>query len=161
MRLASGLGAGAGALRSAVALAAVALLAGSCTAGPAAGPDSHDRASSLGSDLWIERYNGPANGTDQAASIAVSPDGGRVFVTGRSQGTNHKADYATVAYSTATGAQKIKRLTNKIKTIAQKLRESEQEIARYEKRFKMPFSELRQLYNQSKFTLPVPKRRHL
>src|SRR4029079_14699610 len=46
--------------------------------------------------------------------------------------------------------EKIKRLTNKIKTIAQKMRESEQEIARYEKRFKMPCNELRSLYAQAK-----------
>ena len=37
---------------------------------------------------------------------------------------------------------KIKRLTNKIKTIAQKLREAEQEVYRYEKRFKMPYPEV-------------------
>ena len=46
--------------------------------------------------------------------------------------------------------EKIKRLTNKIKTIAQKLREAHQEVARYEKRFKMPFTELRQSYAQVK-----------
>jgi len=45
---------------------------------------------------------------------------------------------------------KIKRLTNKIKTIAQKLREAEQEVYRYEKRFKMPYGELIALYNQAK-----------
>jgi RNA polymerase primary sigma factor len=45
--------------------------------------------------------------------------------------------------------EKIKRLTNKIKTIAQKLREAEAEVARYEKRFKMPYTELRQYYAQT------------
>jgi RNA polymerase primary sigma factor len=46
--------------------------------------------------------------------------------------------------------EKIKRLTNKIKSIALKLREAEAEILRYERRFKMSYAELQQLYNQAK-----------
>jgi RNA polymerase primary sigma factor len=46
--------------------------------------------------------------------------------------------------------EKIKRLTNKIKVIAQKLREAEAEVLRYEKRFKMPYNELLHLYQQTK-----------
>ena len=46
--------------------------------------------------------------------------------------------------------EKIKRLTNKIKSIALKLREAEAEILRYERRFKMSYQELQQLYNQVK-----------
>jgi len=46
--------------------------------------------------------------------------------------------------------EKIKRLTNKIKVIAQKLREAEQEVLRYEKRFKMPYAQLHQLYVQAR-----------
>jgi RNA polymerase primary sigma factor len=46
--------------------------------------------------------------------------------------------------------EKIKRLTNKIKVIAQKMRESEQEILRYEKRFKMPYNEFSHHYNAVK-----------
>jgi RNA polymerase primary sigma factor len=42
--------------------------------------------------------------------------------------------------------EKIKRLTNKIKTIAAKMREAENEVQRYEKRFKMPYMKLRHLY---------------
>ncbi len=45
---------------------------------------------------------------------------------------------------------KIKRLTNKIKVIAQKLREAESEVLRYEKRFKMPYEDLNKLYQQAK-----------
>jgi len=56
--------------------------------------------------LWIKRYNGPANGSDGAGSMAVSPSGGTVFVTGDSTGTATGNDYATVAYSAATGAQR-------------------------------------------------------
>ena len=58
-----------------------------------------------GARLWAQRYNGPANGGDQASSLAVSPGGTRVFVTGTSQGARSGQDYATVAYSAATGAR--------------------------------------------------------
>jgi RNA polymerase primary sigma factor len=46
--------------------------------------------------------------------------------------------------------EKIKRLTNKIKSIALKLREAEAEILRYERRFKMSYAELQQLYAQER-----------
>jgi len=58
-----------------------------------------------GARRWVSRYNGPARRDDVALSIAVSPRGGAVFVTGPSP-TIHRADYATVAYSAATGAQR-------------------------------------------------------
>jgi DNA-binding beta-propeller fold protein YncE len=38
-------------------------------------------------------------------SLAVSPDGKRVFVIGRSRGSSLKADYATIAYDVATGTR--------------------------------------------------------
>src|SRR5262249_15556055 len=53
----------------------------------------------------IQRYNGPGNGQDQAASVAVSPTGGTVFVTGSSAGAGSNDDYATIAYDAVTGAQ--------------------------------------------------------
>ena len=58
-----------------------------------------------GAQLWVERYNGPGNGTDAASSIAVSRDGTKVYVTGKSLGLSGAYDYATVAYNAATGAQ--------------------------------------------------------
>ncbi len=72
------------------------LLAASGTAVPAAAP---------GARLWVARYSGPGNGDDQAFSVAVSPGGTRVFVTGTSQGATSHYDFATVAYSAATGAR--------------------------------------------------------
>ena len=58
-----------------------------------------------GAQLWVERYDGPAHGADAATSVAVSPDGATVFVTGTSESGATGADYATVAYNAATGAQ--------------------------------------------------------
>jgi len=46
--------------------------------------------------------------------------------------------------------EKIKRLTNKIKTLAQKVLETEMEIIRYEKRFKMTSAEIFRIYEQTK-----------
>lgn len=60
---------------------------------------------SSGTRLWVARHNGPGNGEDVASSLGVSPDGTSVFVTGRSDGGRSRFDYATVAYSAATGAE--------------------------------------------------------
>ena len=62
-------------------------------------------SAATGARLWVQRYNGPGNGDDDVSSVAVSPGGTRVFVTGASQGSGSREDYATVAYSAATGAR--------------------------------------------------------
>ena len=41
-------------------------------------------AVSSGTQSWIKRYNGPGNGVDEARSVAVSPSGKTVYVTGNS-----------------------------------------------------------------------------
>lgn len=51
-----------------------------------------------GARLWARRYNGPGKGTDLAASVAVSPSGTMVFVTGSSMRNGSVSDYATIAY---------------------------------------------------------------
>ena len=62
-------------------------------------------STATGARLWARRYNGRANRDDSAAAVAVTPGGGQVLVTGYSQSAASGADYATVAYNTATGAQ--------------------------------------------------------
>jgi len=45
--------------------------------------------------------------------------------------------------------EKIKRLVNKIKNIGHKVREFQDEILRYEKRFKLPYAELKKIYQKA------------
>jgi hypothetical protein len=59
---------------------------------------------SNGAQLWVKRYNGPGNGDDTGLSVAASPVGGSVFVTGKSKGAMSGDDYVTISYSAAAGA---------------------------------------------------------
>ena len=62
---------------------------------------SHDYATvkydAAGNELWAVRYDGPANGTDQASALTVDA-AGSVYVAGRSMGVGSWDDYATVKY---------------------------------------------------------------
>src|SRR5262245_27627713 len=57
------------------------------------------------SQRWVKRYTVPGFSFDAAASIAVSPDASRVFVTGPSVGVSSSFDYATIAYDATIGTQ--------------------------------------------------------
>jgi DNA-binding beta-propeller fold protein YncE len=59
-----------------------------------------------GGRRWLARYNDLAGGDDLPRSVAVSPDGRTVYVSGASAGKTSGKDYATVAYDAATGAER-------------------------------------------------------
>jgi hypothetical protein len=54
--------------------------------------------SSTGAELWVRRYNGPANSNDEAHGLAVDTNG-NVYVCGFSFGIGSSSDFATVKYS--------------------------------------------------------------
>ncbi len=57
-----------------------------------------------GSQAWFARYNEASNWRDYGESLAVSPDGARVFVSGGGYGgSSVQEDYLTIAYDAASG----------------------------------------------------------
>jgi WD40 repeat protein len=71
-------------------------------------PDSYATIAydaATGAQLWVKRYNGIDNRGGEAYSLAVSPTGQAVYVTGSSPGPTGTPDYATIAYNAATGAR--------------------------------------------------------
>jgi hypothetical protein len=53
--------------------------------------------SAKGYELWVHRYNGPGNSSDEASGIAID-DSNNVYVTGASWGGGTATDYATIKY---------------------------------------------------------------
>jgi len=58
-----------------------------------------------GHSVWVSRYDDPGHQYDVPASVAVTPDGEGVFVTGQSGGAHTFQDVVTVAYDALTGDQ--------------------------------------------------------
>jgi uncharacterized delta-60 repeat protein len=52
---------------------------------------------SSGNEVWVRRYNGPNNGTDEAMALALDKSS-NVYVTGYSGGGSLGMDYATIKY---------------------------------------------------------------
>jgi outer membrane protein assembly factor BamB len=51
----------------------------------------------LGQEIWVKRYNGPANGDDAPAAIAIDK-AGNVFVTGYTKVSGTNYDYIVIKY---------------------------------------------------------------
>jgi len=56
-----------------------------------------------GAQLWLQRWDGPSHGRDNAFAVAVAPNGSRVYVTGFSGGSGPLAstDITTIGYDAA------------------------------------------------------------
>ncbi|NIN01403.1 MAG: hypothetical protein GTO24_25915 [candidate division Zixibacteria bacterium] len=55
---------------------------------------------SSGNQIWVQRYNGPGNGSDNAYAIGI--DGSdNIYITGPSLGSGTYQDYATVKYDSS------------------------------------------------------------
>jgi len=63
---------------------------------------------SMGNEVWIERYRGPANAGDYPYAIAVDMSG-NAYVTGASGDSTFSSDFATVKYNTAGVEQWVQR----------------------------------------------------
>jgi len=61
-----------------------------------------------GVQQWVQRYNGPGNGQDNAFSIDLDPSGS-VYVNGASIGSGTGLDYATIKYSSSGEEQWVER----------------------------------------------------
>jgi hypothetical protein len=53
---------------------------------------------SIGTGLWVKRYNGPGNNTDEPRGLAIDVLA-NVYVTGFSMGDATSSDYATIKYN--------------------------------------------------------------
>ncbi len=53
-----------------------------------------------GVQQWLVRYNGPANGSDEAHDLVLDKDG-NVYVTGMSTGISTNGDFTTIKYNSA------------------------------------------------------------
>ncbi|AEV97746.1 hypothetical protein Niako_1375 [Niastella koreensis GR20-10] len=80
----------------------------------AAGPDETNfdyatvKYNKNGQQVWVRRYNGPANVHDQATALALDRNG-NIYVTGHSMSTGTGYDFTTVKYNPAGDQQSVAR----------------------------------------------------
>lgn len=55
---------------------------------------------SSGVEQWVQTYNGPGNGNDNARSLVLDA-AGNVYITGYSSGLSSGSDYATIKYNSS------------------------------------------------------------
>jgi len=61
-----------------------------------------------GNELWVARYNGPTNGSDEARALVLDSSG-NVYVTGKSTGDGTSLDYVTIKYDPSGNEQWVAR----------------------------------------------------
>lgn len=67
------------------------------------------RYDKYGNEVWVQRYNGPANGDDQPSSLALDNEG-NIYVTGLSKGIGTgDSDGLTIKYNAAGSVQWVER----------------------------------------------------
>lgn len=67
------------------------------------------RYDTYGNEVWVKRYNGPANGDDQASCLALDAEG-NIYVTGLSKGIGTGySDGLTIKYNAAGNEQWVER----------------------------------------------------
>ena len=76
--------------------------------GGSAGSTDYDYATlaydaTTGAEIWMKRYDGPADLDDGAVALGVSPDGMAVYVAGYSYASTRQ--FATLAYEASSGAR--------------------------------------------------------
>ncbi|MEV4172043.1 S8 family serine peptidase [Nonomuraea sp. NPDC049709] len=56
-----------------------------------------------GKETWADRYDGPAHKSDVPHDMTLAPGGGKLYVTGNTEGEGTGSDFTTIAYDPATG----------------------------------------------------------
>ncbi|MFG1708287.1 S8 family serine peptidase [Nonomuraea sp. M3C6] len=70
-----------------------------------------------GKEIWTDRYDGPAHSSDNPQDITLAPGGGKLYVTGNTDGEGTRSDYTTIAYDPATGRRSwVQRYSGQAKT---------------------------------------------
>ena len=87
--------------------------------GPTSGNDfATIKYDANGNEVWVERYNGPFNGDDQATAIAVDP-AGAVYVAGFSKTSPTLTELVLIKYAELENIQRLENGTVRLQFFAQ------------------------------------------